>query len=107
MVIASVAAWGLGDAAAALVGKRFGKHHIENGLRAAEPEGTIYVCDVLFSVLIVLLANGSLRSGYLRFVVTAAVSVLWNRTGRRMDTITCPLAAVRSNSMVYLWGSLR
>ncbi|HHT90223.1 MAG: phosphatidate cytidylyltransferase [Bacillota bacterium] len=113
LVIASVAAWGLGDAAAALVGKRFGKHHIEGkrveGRKSLEGTISMFVVS-FFSVLIVLLANGSLRSGYLPVsFVTAAVSAvveLYTRGG--MDTITCPLAASSVLiPMVYLWGGLR
>ena len=38
LALASIYAWGLGDAAAALIGKRFGKHHIR--LPLADPKKT-------------------------------------------------------------------
>ena len=111
LVIASVAAWGLGDAAAALVGKRYGKRYIEG--RRVEGrkslEGTMAMFAVSFiPVLLVLLASGALKwHGYVPIsLVTAAVSALvelYTRGG--MDTITCPLVAASVLiPLVYMWG---
>ncbi len=111
LVLAAVAAWGLGDAAAALVGKRFGKHYIEGKLVEGRKsrEGTLAMFVVSFiSVLIVLLAQGSLKwHGYILIaLVTAAVTSfveLYTKGG--MDTLTCPLAAASVLiPLVYLWG---
>ncbi|MDD3654840.1 MAG: hypothetical protein PHO01_11810 [Desulfotomaculaceae bacterium] len=111
LVIASVFAWGLGDAAAALVGKRFGRHYIEGKLVEGRKslEGTLAMFVVSFvSVLIVLLANGTVEwYGYVPIAaVTAAVcAVVELYTKGGMDTITCPFAAAAIMiPLVRLWG---
>ncbi|NLM11556.1 MAG: phosphatidate cytidylyltransferase [Clostridiaceae bacterium] len=111
LVIASVLAWGLGDAAAALVGKRFGQHYIEGKLVEGRKsvEGTVAMFVVSFvAVLTVLLIHGSMK--WYSYVPTAAITAavcaiveLYTKGG--MDTITCPLAsAVILISLVHLWG---
>ncbi len=99
LVVASVFAWGFGDAAAALVGKRFGRHYIEGRLVEGRKslEGTLAMFAVSFiTVLLVLLVSGSLAwyayvpTALLTAVVCALVE-LYTRGG--MDTLTCPLAA--------------
>jgi len=98
--LCSIYAWGFGDAAAALVGKRFGRHkmsgpHIE-GIKSVE--GTMAMFLVSFaSVFLLLLYRGGLAWYVYPFVaaVTAAVSAaveLYSMKGS--DTITCPLAAM-------------
>ncbi len=99
LVLASVLAWGLGDAAAALVGKRFGRHHVEGrhieGRKSLE--GTLAMFVISFAVVfVVLLIHGcAFRFGYIPIAfVTAAVCTaaeLFTRYG--LDNITCPLAA--------------
>ena len=99
LVIASVFAWGFGDAAAALVGKRFGQYYIEGKLVEGKKslEGTFAMFVVSFiSVFIILIAYSSLNwySYLLIAIITAAVSAvveLYTKGG--MDTLTCPLAA--------------
>jgi CDP-diglyceride synthetase len=69
LVIASVFAWGLGDAAAALVGKYFGQHYIEGRLVEGRKslEGTFAMFVVSFvSVMVVLLIHGTVEwHGYM------------------------------------------
>ena len=100
LALASVFAWGPGDAAAALVGKRFGRHpltgrHIE-GRKSAE--GTAAMFGVSLAVTLgLLLARGGLilPACLLTAALTAAVSAaaeLFTRGGR--DTFTCPVAAM-------------
>lgn len=99
LVLASVLAWGLGDAAAALVGKRFGRHHVEGrhieGRKSLE--GTLAMFVVSFTVVLtVLLIHDSVHGlGYIPIAfLTAAVCTaaeLFTRYG--LDNITCPLAA--------------
>lgn len=111
LVIASVLAWGLGDAAAALVGKRFGQHFIEGKLVEGRKscEGTLAMFVVSFiSVLVVLSVNGPL--GWYSYVpiaiVTAAVcAVVELYTKGGMDTLTCPFsAALTLILLLHLWG---
>jgi len=99
LVIASVLAWGLGDAAAALVGKRFGRHLIEGRLVEGRKslEGTLAMFAVSFlTVMAVLLANRSMAwYGYapVSALTAAACAVVELYTKDGMDTLTCPFAA--------------
>jgi len=111
LVIASVFAWGLGDAAAALVGKRFGRHYLEGKLIEGRKtlEGTLAMFAVSFvSVLVILLSNASVEwFAYVPIaVVTAAVCAiveLYTKGG--MDTMTCPFAAAAIMiPLISLWG---
>lgn len=99
LALAGIYAWGFGDAAAALVGKRFGKHHFKgkDPLCRKSWEGTAAMFAVSFvSVFIVLTVRGGLSLPTLIVVsaCTAAVSAaveLFTKNG--LDTVTCPLAA--------------
>jgi phytol kinase len=111
LIIASVLAWGLGDAAAALVGKRFGRHHIKGRLveGCKSLEGTLAMFAVSFvSVMAVLMVHGAVKwYAYVPVsVLTAAVCAvveLYTKDG--MDTLTCPLAAAAILiPLVHLWG---
>lgn len=111
LVIASVLAWGLGDAAAALIGKRFGHHFIEGKLIEGRKsfEGTLAMFVVSFvSVFLVLFTYGSveLYSCAPIAAVTAAVcAVVELYTKGGMDTLTCPFAAAAIMiPLVRLWG---
>lgn len=111
LVIASVCAWGLGDAAAALVGKRFGQHYIEGKLVEGRKslEGTLAMAAVSFvSVMVVLLINspvqwyGNIPIAALTAAVCAVVE-LYTKGG--FDTLTCPFAAAAILiPLVLLWG---
>ena len=100
LVLACVYAWGVGDAFAALVGKRFGKHKIR--LPFADPnkswEGSaaMFLCAVL-SVTIVLMVRGSMSFGTCLLIALAAATAttyteLCTKGG--LDTITCPAVAM-------------
>lgn len=111
--LASIYAWGFGDAAAALVGKRFGKHPLRwkglNGKKTAE--GTFAMFAVSFcSVVCVLMLRGGLPFAGLLFIaaITAAVSALVELyTPNGMDTFTCPMAAMAVLlPLVALFGGL-
>ncbi len=110
LVLACVFAWGFGDGAAALVGKRYGRHQLEGRLIEGRKsvEGTLAMFAVSFvTVLTILLANGTVAwYGSLPIAaLTAAVSAvveLYTRKG--MDTVTCPLAAaVVLLPLTYIW----
>jgi len=100
LAVASVFAWGFGDAAAALMGKRFGRHklrgrHIE-GTKSVEGTVAMFAVSML-SVLVILLLRGGLgilgcvAAAYVTASVCAVVE-LYSLRGN--DTITCPLAAM-------------
>ncbi len=100
LVLASVYAWGFGDAAAALIGKRFGKHKINwkyiDGRKSFEGSGAMFAVSLL-SLLVILSLRGGLSPAALIAVsvVTAAVSTLSELyTPGGNDTVTCPLSAM-------------
>lgn len=111
LVFPCVFAWGFGDAAAALVGKKFGRHPLQGRLIEGRKsvEGTLAMFGVSFlSVLVILLVKspaawqGSLVIALLAAAVCALVELY---TLRGMDTLTCPLAAAAVIlPLVRLWG---
>lgn len=99
LAAACIAAWGFGDAAAALVGKRYGRHPLQGRLIEGRKslEGTLTMFVVAFlSVLIIMLVRGGLTwqqciaVAALAAAATAAVELF---TLGGFDTLTCPLAA--------------
>lgn len=114
LVLASIYAWGFGDAAAALIGKRFGKHPLQwkkiDGRKSAE--GTFAMFAVSFvSVLVLLCLQG--RMPWYGIGLTARVTALVSAavelyTPGGMDTITCPLAAMTVLlPLAALFGGIR
>lgn len=100
LALASVYAWGIGDAFAAIVGKKYGSHKLQgkfiDGKKSVEGTMAMFMTSAL-SVAIVLLCRGALSTvGYIVIpLVTAAVSAaveLYSKNG--MDTVFCPLAAM-------------
>ena len=113
LVIASILAWGVGDAFAALIGKQFGKHKIKNHLTDGKKsyEGTLAMFFTSFvSVFIVLLVHGGMSiSAYIVISVcaaaVAAVAELFSKNG--MDTVICPVAAMLViDPLVWVFGGL-
>lgn len=100
LTLACIYAWGVGDALAALVGKRWGRHKINwRGIDGRKSfEGSLaMLCTSFVCVLVILLFHGGMPwYGYLVTAVAAAVvsalTELYTPGG--MDTITCPLAAM-------------
>lgn len=113
IALCSIYAWGVGDAAAALVGKRFGKHgltgkHIE-GRKSVEGTLAMFCCSFICVLAILLLRGGLAWYVYpIIALVTAAVSAaveLFTKGG--MDTITCPISAmVVLLTTLYLFGGI-
>lgn len=100
LVLASIYAWGVGDAFAALIGKRFGKHKIKWKLadknKSVEGSLAMFIC-ALISVLVVLLIRGSLTFPVclLTAVLAAlACTVAEMCTKNGFDTIICPAIAM-------------
>ncbi len=100
ILLASIYAWGVGDALAALVGKRFGKHKIKwraaDGKKSVEGSLAMFACS-LASVLTVLLIRGGLLLPICLAVaaVTAAVCTVTEMCAKNgLDTVICPLAAM-------------
>lgn len=98
--LACMYAWGVGDAFAALFGKRFGKHKI--AWKYADPRKSVEGSAAMFissslSILCVLLLRGHLSwAGYLVIPVmgAAAAALVELVTPNGNDTVTCPTAAM-------------
>ena len=97
LALAAVFAWGPGDAAAALIGKRFGRTKIGREKRKSL-EGTLAMFTISWAcVLAVLLCSRRFPFWTVLplSVVTGAVSALVELQERRgLDTIFCPAAAM-------------
>ena len=111
LALASIYAWGFGDAFAALVGKRFGKHKIGGKIIHGRKsvEGTVAMFVVSFCCVFgILMVRGGLAWYAYPIIafVTALVSAfveLYTLNG--IDTITCPLAAMTVLvPMIHLFG---
>ncbi len=110
LTITSIYAWGPGDAAAALIGKKFGKHKIgQDKLKSAEGTAAMFV-TAFACVAILLGIYGELSLGIL--LVTALVTALgaaasefYSKNGN--DTIICPLTSmILLSATLYLSGNL-
>lgn len=113
LTLACVYSWGFGDAAAALIGKRLGRHKIGGRIIKGRKsvEGTLAMFLVSFiSVLVILTLRGRMGNGAILLVsgVTAAVSaVVELYTPNGLDTITCPFAAMAVMlPMIYQFGGI-
>lgn len=100
LVLASIYAWGVGDAFAALVGKRFGRHkiawRIADGSKSFEGSFAMLVSSFV-SVLAVLLVRGGVALPICLVISVAAaivctLSEMCTRNG--FDTVVCPLSAM-------------
>lgn len=98
IAVVAVMAWSFGDAAAALVGKRFGRHRIEHpriqGTKTMEGTHAMYFTAGLAIFLTFLFYAGqswqvSIMVSALVAPVCAAVELFSNR---RMDTLTVPIS---------------
>ena len=100
LVLASIYAWGIGDALAALIGKRFGKHKIKwkiaDGKKSVEGSLAMFIC-ALVSVFAVLVIRGGIviPMCLLIAVLTALVCTITELCAKNgLDTILCPVSAM-------------
>ena len=100
LVLASIYAWGFGDAAAALIGKTYGKHKIHwkyiDGKKSMEGSASMFLTSFI-SVAIVLFCRGGFSVIGCVFVslitaLTSTVAELYSKDG--MDTVICPISAM-------------
>ena len=100
LVLASIYAWGIGDAFAALIGKRFGKHKIKFKLadnkKSFEGSIAMFICSFV-SVFVVLIIRGGVSVPFCLLIALAAglicsFSELCTKNG--LDTIICPVSAM-------------
>lgn len=100
LAMASIFAWGFGDAAAALIGKQFGKHKIRwkytDGKKSFEGSGAMLLTS--FATVVSVL---SLRGGFslpvilliaLPVALVSTLAELYSKNGN--DTVICPLCAM-------------
>ena len=95
LALASIYSWGFGDALAALIGTKFGKHKI---YKKKSLEGTLaYVIISFIIVLSILLIRGGMPwYSYLvcSFITAVVGSVVELYTPNGLDTVSCPLASM-------------
>ena len=100
LVLASVYAWGVGDAFAALIGKRFGKHKINWKFvdNKKSYEGSIaMIITSAISVFVVLLVRGGVNPIYallIALIASTASTFVELCSKNCIDTITCPSVAM-------------
>ena len=113
LTMASLYAWGIGDAFAALIGKKYGKHKIKgfklDGKKSFE--GTFAMFAVSFmTVWLILAVRGGLDAVSVVIVsalvaAVSAVSELYSKNGN--DTVICPIAAMAALiPLLWLCGGL-
>jgi len=111
LVLASIYAWGFGDAAAALVGTKYGKHKIKwkyiDGKKSVEGSVAMFITSLVSVAVILGYRGGMSIIGYIIIsTITAIVSAfaeLYSKDG--MDTVICPISAmVALLPLVYLFG---
>lgn len=100
LVLASIYAWGVGDAFAALIGKQFGKHKIHwkyaDSHKSVEGSVAMFLTSAV-SVAVVLLLRGGLDivSCLIIAVVAAfACTLVELCTNNGFDTVSCPVTAM-------------
>lgn len=113
LALASLYSWGIGDAAAALIGKKFGKHKINapwlDGKKSYEGTISMFFLSCI-SVFGILMWRGELdviSCIVIALIVGAvsAVSELYSKNGN--DTVICPiLAMITLLPLVYLFGGM-
>lgn len=113
LAMASVFAWGFGDAAAALIGKKYGKHKIlwkyTDKKKSFEGSGAMLLTSFVSIALILSLRGGfSFPVLFLISVSVALVSTLaelYSKNGN--DTVICPLCAMAALlPLVAIFGGL-
>ena len=99
IAIASIMAWGPGDAVAAIVGKKFGKHKLQGkmieGVKSVEGSVGMAVTSFICTLLVLLFASNLAWyiSLALSLIVAPIASITELYTKKGWDTITVPLAS--------------
>lgn len=100
LVLACVYAWGVGDAFAALIGKKFGKHKIKMKFadhKKSVEGSTAFLITSAIAVFVVLMLRGGIGAFGCVIIALAGAAVamfveLCTKEG--YDTFTCPAAAM-------------
>ena len=111
LVIASILAWGVGDAFAALIGKRFGKHKIKashaDGKKSYEGTIAMFLFSCISVATVIIYHGHYTLGGYIVIPVitgfVSAITELYSKNG--MDTVICPLSAmITLNLLTLIFG---
>ncbi len=111
IALCSIFAWGIGDAFAALIGKRFGRHKIKakfvDGKKSFEGTAAMFICALISTAVILACRGGLSLAGYIVIpVITAAVAAaveLYSKNG--LDTLFCPLSVMATViPLTFLFG---
>ena len=100
LVLASIYAWGIGDAFAALIGKRFGKHKIKwklaDGKKSIEGSAAMFICawTSVFAVLLIRGGIDTVMCGVIAFLAAVICTVTELCATNGLDTVICPVSAM-------------
>lgn len=100
LVLASIYAWGVGDALAALIGKKFGKHKIKwkvaDGKKSVEGSLAMFICALVSMFTVLLVRGGIAIPMCLLIAVLAALICTFTELCARngLDTVICPASAM-------------
>lgn len=108
--VGAIMAWGPGDAVAAIVGKKFGKHKLQGkcieGVKLVE--GSVGMAITSFMCLLPVLLTMSSLPWYVSLAVAlvvapvASLTELFTKKG--WDTVTVPIVSAVLLSLTMLWG---
>lgn len=108
LTLAVICSWGYGDALAALIGTRYGKHKI---YKNKSLEGSLAMLTTSLVTVLVILLIHNIIPWYGSLITAFAVSIAANTaelyTPNGLDTITCPFASMAVMlPMLMLFGGL-
>ena len=100
LVLASIYAWGVGDALAALIGKKFGKHKIKwnvaDGKKSMEGSLAMFICSFASVFMVLLVRSGvAIPMCFLISILAAFVCTFTELCAKNgLDTVICPASAM-------------
>ena len=110
IAVAAIMAWGPGDAAAAIVGKNFGKHKLQGkmieGTKSVEGSASMAITSFVCVLPILLLM--SYHPWYISLAFAAAIAPIASLTElftkKGWDTITVPIVSALVLCLSLIWG---
>lgn len=108
LVLVVIYSWGYGDAFAALIGKKYGKHKIYKN-KSIEGSLAMFITTVVVVFTILIIHNiipwyATLIVSFASAITTTTVELY---TPNGLDTATCPLASLAVMlPIIYLFGGL-
>ena len=100
LVLASIYAWGIGDAFAALIGKKFGKHKIKwklsDNKKSVEGSIAMFICALISVFTVLIVRSGISVSICLCIAILAAIVCTFCELCAKngIDTVICPISAM-------------